>query len=149
LNQLAADPNLKLFGPYAAQGANTEVVRLRKIIIIPLKYVSLFLTREVTPHYFFNHIYPQMVTDGVEQACTPFVRFFHITMTRQAANQVSALEVPLLVALARNLQLLEVRHQLIQHHFPQINQSSVGLQQNQITTQLAHRRQQQEVDRAQ
>ena len=149
LNQLAANPNLEFFGPYAAQDANTEVVRVRKTIPIPFKYVSLFLAREVTPTYFFNHIYPQMVTDGVEQACLPFVHFFQIAMTRQAANQASALEVPLLVAPARNSQLLEVRHQLIQHHFPQINQSLVGLQQNQIATQLALMRQQQELSKVQ
>ena len=86
LTQLAADPALEFFGPYAAQDANTEVVRVRKIIPILFKYVSLFLAREVSPRYFFEHIHPQMITDGIDNACAPFIRFFKIAITRSAAN---------------------------------------------------------------
>lgn len=38
----------------------------------------------------------------------------------------------------RNDILLAARDQIIEHHFPQVNQNLVGLQQNQIATQLAN-----------
>ena len=73
---------------------------------------------------------------GHTVACRPFVRFFQIAITRQAENQGSPLEIALPAVPPRNLKLLEARHQLIQCHFPQMNPSLIGIQQNQIAQQL-------------
>jgi len=73
---VAADPATEMLGPYVAGDAGTAIVRVRKMIPIPFKYVNLFLATEVTPKIFFNTIYPQMVIDGLELACTSLITFF-------------------------------------------------------------------------
>lgn len=79
-----------------------------------------------------------MVIDHVDQACQALTKYFQLAITRQAAGQPSPLEHQLLPGAPRNDILLAARDQIIEYHFPQVNQNLVGLQQNQIATQLAN-----------
>jgi hypothetical protein len=125
-------------GPYQNGDAGTEIARVRKIIAVPNCYVPLFLSREVTASYFFQAIYPQIVLDGKEQACAPFIKFFQVAITKTQANaNTSALDTIAPTAPPRNVTLLDSSRQLIEHHFPAMNQSIAALQQNQIAQQLA------------
>ena len=138
LTSIQNDATLDHFGPYAVGDANTELVRVRKIIPLPFKYVSLFLSQAITPRMHFEIIYPLLVTDQLDVQCRVLTRFFQMAMTRQAANQPSALEVPLPPACPRNDIILQARDQVIEHHFPRISQNLTTVQQNQIATQLAN-----------
>ena len=138
LTSIQNDATLNHFGPYAVGDANTELVRVRKIIPLPFKYVSLFLSQAITPRMHFEIIYPLLVTDQLDVQCRVLTRFFQMAMTRQAANQPSALEVPLPPACPRNGIILQARDQVIEHHFPRISQNLTTVQQNQIATQLAN-----------
>lgn len=138
LTSIQNDATLNHFGPYAVADANTELVRVRKIIPLPFKYVSLFLSQAITPRMHFEIIYPLLVTDQLDVQCRVLTRFFQMAMTRQAANQPLALEVPLPPACPRNDIILQARDQVIEHHFPQISQNLTTVQQNQIATQLAN-----------
>ena len=148
LTQLAADPTLESLGPYAVGDANTEVVRSRYLIPIPFKYVNIFLASGITPRRFFLEVYPLMVTDQIDQDCQSLIRFMQIALTLPGPGQRSILEVALPVAPPRDTRLLDIRDAIIQHHFPALNHSLVGLQQSQIAVQLSHLNQQMQQNRA-
>ena len=131
-------PNQYMLGPYQNGDAGTIVARVRKIIAIPNCYVPLFLAREVTASYFFTAIHPQIVLDGKEQACAAFIKYFQVAITRiQPNNDTSPLDTNAPIAPPRNVNLLDYRRQILEHHFPSMNQSLAILQQNQIAQQLA------------
>jgi len=136
LAELAADPLLMALGPHAAGDANTEVVRSRYVIPIPFKYVNIFLASDITPRRFFMEVYPLMVTDNIEQDCQSLIRFMQIALTLPGPNLPSVIEVAAPTAPPRDTRLLDIREALIQHHFPALNVSLVGLQQSQIAVQL-------------
>ena len=74
LAQLAANPALTSLGPYANGDANTEVIRVRRVVPIPFTFVSLFLAQPVTPRFFFESIHPVMVASGIEADCASWDR---------------------------------------------------------------------------
>ena len=138
LQSFQQDATLQHFGPHANGDANTELVRMRKMIPLPFEYVSIFLARAMTPRDYFETVYQQMVVDQVDQACRALTKYFQLAITRQAVGQPSPLEHQLLTGTPRNDSLLSARDQIIEHHFPQVKQNLVGVQQNQIATQLAN-----------
>jgi hypothetical protein len=142
LTELAADPALETLRPYANGDANTQVVRSRYLIPIPFKYVNIFLASGITPRRFFLEVYPLMVTDQIEQDCLSLIRFMQITLTVPGPNLPSPIEVVVPIAPPRDTRLFDIREAIIQHHFPALNQSLVGLQQSQIAVQLSHLNQQ-------
>ena len=148
LTELAADPTLETLGPYANGDANTQVVRSRYIIPIPFKYVNIFLASGITPRRFFLEVYPLMVTDQIDQDCSSLIRFMQIALTVPGPNMPSPIEVIVPVAPPRDTRLLDLREAIIQHHFPALNQSLVGLQQSQIAVQLSQLNQQMAQHRA-
>ena len=139
LAQLAANPALTSLGPYANGDANTEVIRVRRVVPIPFTFVSLFLAQPVTPRFFFESIHPVMVASGIEADCASFIRFFQVAITSQNnAAPESVLNVDQPIAPPRSTRLLASRDALIQHYFPQLNAGLAALQQNQIALQLAN-----------
>jgi len=115
-------------------------VRIQKIILVPFKYVNIFLADDITPSLFYNTFYPQMVIDGTDNSYASFIIFFRVAMTKTAvAPALSSIECPLAVAPPHNVVLLHLRNSLIgDHHSPALNQNFAQLQQNAITTQIAN-----------
>ena len=120
---ISQDDNLEYFGPYTADDANTEVVRLRKIIPLPFKYTPIFLTQEIIPQLYFKAIYPAMVSDNIANDCLPLTKYFQPAFTRGGNNQLSPLDTTRLNLAHRNNQLLTLWTCTIEHYFPQINQN--------------------------
>lgn len=89
---IAQDDTLEYFGPYTANDANTEMVRLRKIIPQPFKYTSIYLAQEITPRLDFEAIYPAMVSDNIANGCLPLTKYFQLAFTRGGNNQPSPLD---------------------------------------------------------
>ena len=54
--------------------------------MIPFKYVALFLTDLITPRYYFTHIYPRIVLDGLEEAWRTHTIFIRACITRAVAG---------------------------------------------------------------
>ena len=65
-------------------------------------------------------------------------RFFQVAITRFAAGQSASLESNASVATTHDDVLLDLRDQLIEHYFPQVNRNLAQLQQTQIAQQLAN-----------
>jgi len=73
-----------------------------------------------------------MVTDQIDQDYQSLIRFMQTALMIPAPNQPSVLEVVLpAVAPPRDTRLLDIHDIIIQHHFPALNNSLVGLQQSQ------------------
>ena len=125
---IAQDDTLDYFWPYTANNANTELVRLRKIIPWPFKYASIFLAQDVTPRLYFEAIYSAMVADNKAGDYLPLTKYFQLAFTRGGNNQPSPLDTNRLNLAPRNDHLLSVRTCSIKHYFPQINQNLTGLQ---------------------
>jgi len=100
--------------------------------------VNIFLASGITLRRFFLEVYPLMVTNHVDQDCQSLIRFMQIALMIPGPNQPSVLNVALPVAPPRDTHLLDICDAIVQHHFPALNTSLVGLQQSQIAVQLSH-----------
>jgi len=125
---ITAGADLQWMGPFAVGDGDTEVVKTRKIIPIPHSIVGLFLaqTNGVTPRYYFDTIYPQLVTDGIADDCLSMTQFFQIAITRKGINMdESFLETTKPRAPNRSPKLIKHQLELLHHHFPQLSPRAV------------------------
>ena len=67
---LGGDRGLMEMGPYSAGDINTETVWVQRVIPLPYDYVSAFLSDEVTPRFYLETLYHQIVTDNHAVYCT-------------------------------------------------------------------------------
>ena len=128
-SSIAAGADLQWMGPYAPNDGDTMVVKSRRIIPIPHSMVGLFLAQPngVTPRYYFETIYPQLVTDGIADDCLSMTHFFQIAITRKGNNQdESFLETTQPSAPNRNPTLIKHQLELLHHHFPQLSTRAVS-----------------------
>ena len=146
---IAGDPTLEMMGPYANGDAGTEVTRVRKIIPIPFAYTNIFLANEVTPRFYFERVYPQIVTDGNEADCMAMHRFFQVAMTLPPVGQVPANAVAMAAAVPRDVVVHQSRTCLLHMHLPGLGSQAVQAQHNAIAVQLANLTAQQQVFRSQ
>lgn len=124
-------------GPLCTQDGDTMVVKSRRIIPIPHSMVGLFLAQPngVTPRYYFETIYPQLVTDGIVDDCLSMTHFFQIAITRKGNNQdESFLETTQPSAPNRNPTL--IKHQLELLHIITSPSSALVLYQLEIPSLL-------------
>jgi hypothetical protein len=89
--RLAADatPNLPL-GPYAGGNPNSMVIKTRAAMILPHKYVGLFLAQSdgIPPHYYFDTILPLLEADGTMGACVALTKYCQMAITVNARGGV-------------------------------------------------------------
>ena len=135
---VGGDPTLDFMGPYANGDAGTETLRVRKIIPLPHLYTNIFLTHEVTPRFYFESIYPQMVLDGNEGDCVPLHRFFQVAITRPTPATFSALNVAALPPVGRDPIIHRARQRLLHLHLPALSNRAAAGQANVIATNIAN-----------
>ena len=134
---IGGDPALERMGPYVNGDAGTELVRLRKIVPIPFAYTNIFLTNDVTPRFYFERVYPQMVIDGNVNACVPLHRFFQAAITLPTVGNLAAINVPAPVPVSRDQVVHQSRTRLLHMHLPGLSNQAVQAQHNAIAVQLA------------
>ena len=135
---ISGDPNLQQLGPYNDGNAGTEVIRVRCTIVIPFAYVNTFLANEVTPRFFWETIYPQIVTDGREADCLALLRFFQVAITQAPNGGPTVLEHLPLPTAGRNPIVHQTCTHILHHHLPGLSTQHQLNQQNAIATQLAN-----------
>ena len=79
-------------GPYLAGGVNTKTVRVKIFTPLPYAYVSAFLSNKGTPRFYFEMLYPQIVTDNRKVDCTALHSFFQVAFTMSANGTPSVLK---------------------------------------------------------
>ena len=134
---IGGDPALNRMGPYNNGDAGTETIRVRKIIPIPFCYTNIFLTQAVTPRFYFEFIYPQMVTDGNDADCLALHRYFQVAILQSPANAPSPLEVDAPTAVGRDPYIHRTRTRLLHVHLPGLGTQAAQGQANLIATHLA------------
>ena len=136
-NALTADPNAQILGPFAAGDAGTVQRRTCHTIVVPPAYVAPFLAAPLTPRQAWETVRAQVVADGREGPCAPFIDYLRLALT---AEHVGDTESPLAIApptvpLADNF-LLDRRQAILETDFPILNSALAGIQQNQIANEL-------------
>jgi hypothetical protein len=118
--QLAADasPTLTL-GPYAGGDPDTVAIKTRAAMVLPHKYVGLFLAQPdgIPPRYYFNTILPLLEADGTAGACVALTKYCQMAITVTAGGE-STLQVIPPTPPAHNVTLLTQSHLLLRHYFP-------------------------------
>jgi hypothetical protein len=137
LAAVGGDPTLVSMGPYANGDAGTEVVRVRKTIPVPFAYVNIFLANVVTPKFYFESIYPQIVNDGREAECLALHRFFQVGITIPVANGASVLNSAALPTVPRDPIIHQSRTRLLHYHLPGLSHQAQQQQHNAIANQIA------------
>ncbi len=118
--RLAADasPTLTL-GPYAGGNPDTVAIKSRAAMVLPHKYVGLFLAQpnRMPPCYYFDTIPPLLEADGTAGACIALTKYCQMAITVTAGGE-STLQVVQPTPPARNVSLLMQSHLLLCHHVP-------------------------------
>jgi hypothetical protein len=80
-----ASPTLTL-GPYAGGDPDTVAIKTRAAMVLPHKYVGLFLAQPdgIPPHYFFDTILPLLEADGTAGACVALTKYCQMAITVSA-----------------------------------------------------------------
>ena len=135
---IGGDPNLQQLGPYNNGDASTEVIWIRRTIVIPFAYINLFLANEVTLHFFWETVHPQIITDRREADCLALLRLFQVAVTQTPNGGPSVLKQPGLPAAGQDTIIHQARIRILHHHLPGLGTQHQIRQQNVIATQLAN-----------
>jgi hypothetical protein len=90
--QLAAGPELELLGPFGNEDAGTDVVRVRQAMLVPFRYVRLFLQRPLTPREAWVQVAGAIFNDGLQVTCGPLIDWLRVALTRQGEDMASRLQ---------------------------------------------------------
>jgi hypothetical protein len=120
--QLAANgsPTLTL-GPYVGGNPNTVAIKTRAAMVLPHKYVGLFLVQPegMPPCYYFDTILPLLEADGTAGACIALTKYCQMAITVTTRGE-STLQVVSPNPPARNVNLLTQAYHLLRHYFPSL-----------------------------
>ncbi len=122
VGQLAADPNLNTLGPYAIGDPDTLEIRTRSVMVIPNKYVGLFLSQPegISPRYYFDTILPVIEADGMGPTCMPLTYFCQMAITTTMAGGVSPIQVVEPTPPGRHAPLINQAIAMLHHHLPSL-----------------------------
>jgi hypothetical protein len=118
---LAAGPELELLGPFGNEDAGTDVVRVRQAMLVPFRYVRLFLQHPLTPREAWVQVAGSIYNDGMQVDCEPLLDWLRVAITRQGDDMASRLQqehprVPLMLPA-----LVQRRWQLILTDLPALS----------------------------
>ena len=139
LDQLiAAHPDTEIFGPFAATDADTELVRTRRMMLIPSKYLPIVLDHGITAKQAWLRIRGSMVTQGDAAACQPFIDWLRMALTSNNAVGVRsrlAMEhpsVPSITAPEDAVTFTNYRWSFINRDLPNLRTTPVTAEAHQI-----------------
>jgi hypothetical protein len=118
---LANEPAGELVGPFGNEDAGTDVIRVRQAMLVPFRYVRLFLERPLTPREAWVQVAGAIYNDGMHEACSPLLDWLRVAITRQGDGLPSRLlqehpRVPLSLP-----SLVQRRWQLVINDLPALN----------------------------
>ncbi len=90
-----ASPSLTL-GPYAGGNPNTVAIKTRAAVVLPHKYVGLFLAQPngIPPRNYFNTILPLLEADGTAGACVALTKYCQMAITVSAGGESTLQVIP-------------------------------------------------------
>ena len=116
---LAGNPNDQFVGPFNAGDQGVELIRSRVSMLVPFRYVNIFLPGPLTPRDAYLRVAGAIAAQHDEAACRPLLNFLKLALTRSAAQQPSPLarQHPVL-AHAQDAQLVSHYMRLIRRDLP-------------------------------
>ena len=132
---LAANPALETTGPYANGDQGTELVRVRRAMFLPPKYVLMMLD-PLTPRQAWERLYAQIEVDQKVQECAPLLQWLSLALTVPAVGDPSVLGIAAPLAPVADHVLLEHRRSILVQDFPELNLNGATVQQNQIASEV-------------
>ena len=70
----------QVLGPFVAGDAGTVQRRVRFTVVVPPAYVPLFLAAPLMPRQAWETVRAQIIADGREAACEPFVNYLRLAL---------------------------------------------------------------------
>ena len=138
---LAGDPNATELGPFTVADADTEIIRTRGCVFVPPPYVRPFLvTGSLTPRDAWEQVGTQVVADGREVSCKPFLDFLRGALTVPQGNG----DIPILQAVPASPladpQLQDHIQRILVQDFPGLGTAAGTAHQNQIAAEVGNLR---------
>ena len=119
---LAGYPNVTLLVPYSAGDVGAEIIRCRNTMYVPVPYVVLLLSDDISLVEAWNRLRGAIVGAAAEAAFWPIIDWLHAAIVRSVPNTHSALMVPD-TSVPLTDALLHHRHRLILIHRPGLDPS--------------------------
>jgi hypothetical protein len=82
--ELAANPQATLLGPYQAGTNDVDPVVTRQLVVVPNSYVRPFLATGLPPIQAYTLLHGMITQDGNAVACAPLLDWLRTTLTRRA-----------------------------------------------------------------
>ena len=120
---LAGDPAVTMVGPFANGEAGTELVRTRRVMYVPPRYLSIFLCADLSPRVGYERLLAATTANNDNVTCEPLLQWMRLAMTMSAANTASMLaHAPPTVPLP-DAQLIEHRWAIVTRLLPVLDPS--------------------------
>jgi hypothetical protein len=122
---LAGDPALDMVGPFANGEAGTELIRTRRCIYVPPRYVTLFLETDLSPREGYERFLAAATANNDVVECAPLLQWLHLALMRTGDGLGSALvRAPPLVPLA-DAKLIHHRWSFVIQDLPVLDPAQV------------------------
>jgi hypothetical protein len=83
---LASDCTIEHFGPLTAESPSVEAARSRMTVVVPPKYMHIFLGGGLTPREAWERLRGAIVADGIEHACQPLIKWLQMAFTHSTIS---------------------------------------------------------------
>lgn len=83
----ANNPDAQSLGPFTANDADTEIVRVRHSVLLPPVYVPLILEDTMTPRAAWERIRGEMVNQNRSVECRAVVDWLRVALTKRNNNE--------------------------------------------------------------
>ena len=80
---LAANPTATLVGPFHDGDPDTQVIRSRNVLPVPLAYINIILDKTLTPRELWDQLRGAIIADGREEECRILVERLLMGLTRR------------------------------------------------------------------
>jgi len=90
--EVSLAPPVDALGPYNNNDAGTETIRTRRAMVVPPKYIRLFLDAPLSPIRAYQLLRAATTVDGTTAALLPLSVWLRAAMTLSAGNAPSAVQ---------------------------------------------------------
>ena len=129
---LAANPAAQLFDPPAPADADSEVVRTRRLTLLPFRYVRLLLPGPLTPREAWVQVAGAIYNENRQAACQPLLDWLRVAFTRQGIGQPSRIARDMLTVPLATPPLIQRRWALVTRDLPLLSDTTAAATSNAI-----------------
>ena len=80
---LAATPTATSVGPFHDGDPDTQLIRSRNVLPVPLAYINIILDKTLTPQELWDQLGGAIIADGREEECSLLLQWMLMALTRR------------------------------------------------------------------